>query len=393
MVTQQHPEQTGGQASPGLPASTDIVLVDGKEPTPPKELSDTEAQELRERAVALVAQLAEAGGSRQMELADSITTLGNMAQRRAGSELNLLRGRVSETFTKDSGADITKDLVELRLALNEISPREAGFIRRVLSMLPFVSDPALKALERIALRYEPASKQVEIIESRLRGGRAMLVRDNIELRKLYEQVEEQQVPIKKNAYLGELVMRELNALLERSDDEVKNERVRIVLHDVSIRVQDLRTMEMVYTQFFVSTEMTRQNNSRLGQSVERTLALGTNVVMIGLAIQAALINSERVRKANERMREFLGDLITTNSGTVLQHTQAIGDAYNNPVIALEKIAQAQHDLIEAMDIAERLKLDGIESARQNIAKLSALTAEMEKRSAGLRDDVQDTVEA
>jgi uncharacterized protein YaaN involved in tellurite resistance len=289
--------------------------------------------------------------------------------------------------------EISKDLVELRVALHQISPREAGFIRRLLAMLPVGSKPAQRVLERIALRYEPASRQVVLIEAKLRAGRAMLARDNIELRKLYEQVEEQQVPIENNAYLGELVMRELNILLERTDDELKKERVRIVLHDVSMRVQDLRTMEAVYTQFFVSTEMTRQNNSRLGQSVERTLALGTNVVLIGLAIQMALIRQERVLKAQQRTREFLGNLIAANAASILQHTQDIGDAYNNPVIAIDKIAQAQHDLIEAMDIAERLKLEGIQSARQNIAKLSELTAEMAQRSQGLRDDAQPSIEA
>ena len=45
------------------------------------------------------------------------------------------------------------------------------------------------------VRYEPVSKQVSMIETRLRDGRAMLTRDNVEMRKLYEQVESQQLPI------------------------------------------------------------------------------------------------------------------------------------------------------------------------------------------------------
>ena len=50
-------------------------------------------------------------------------------------------------------------------------------------------NPALHVLERIAIRYEPVSKQVTMIESRLREGRQMLTRDNVEMRMLYEQVE------------------------------------------------------------------------------------------------------------------------------------------------------------------------------------------------------------
>ena len=48
-------------------------------------------------------------------------------------------------------------------------------------------------------------------------------------------------------------------------------------------------MQEVHLQYFVSIELTRQNNNRLGQAVDRTLTLATNVVTIGLAIQAALV--------------------------------------------------------------------------------------------------------
>ena len=213
----------------------------------------------------------------------------------------------------------------------------------------------------------------------------MLTKDNVEMRKLYEQVEAQQLPIQKNAYLGELVMQDLTDLLERTDDTLRSERLTNALHDVSMRVQDLRTMEAVHTQFFVSIEMTRQNNTRLGQSVERTLTLATNVITIGLAIQTALARQKRVLEATQRTREFLGNVIASNAATIKQHTEAIGDVYNNPVIAIDKINQAHNDLMEAMDIADRLKQQGIDSARENIARLSQLSTEMNERASGMRE--------
>ena len=78
---------------------------------------------------------------------------------------------------------------------------------------------------------------------------------------------------------------------------------------MSIRVQDLRTIEQVFTQFFVSIDMTRQNNNRLGQAVERTLTVATNVVMVGLAMQTALSRQKKIREVNERTREFIGDML------------------------------------------------------------------------------------
>ena len=155
-----------------------------------------------------------------------------------------------------------------------------------------------------------------------------------------------------------------------------------------MRVQDLRTLEEVQVQFFVSIEMTRQNNSRLGHSVERTLALGANVVTIGLALQVALVRQREVMEATERTREFLGDLILANAETIKRHADEIGDVYNSPVIALEKIAQApRRSHSKAMNIADRVKQEGIEIARGNIAQLAQMSATLEQRSKGIVENV------
>ena len=365
--------------------------VDGPDPVAPQGITEEESQAIQSRAIELVRQLEVSSGSQELEIIDSVTSLGIQAQRNAGGEMELLRGRVGEMISNDGpGADIARDLLDVRVALNQINPQELakrnlwswawGFVPS-----PFRSNPAIKILQRIAIRYEPVSKQVTMIEAKLRDGRAMLARDNVEMRKLYERVEAQQLPILKNVYMGELVMQQLTDLLERTDDTLRAERLRSSLHDVSMRVQNLRAMETVHIQFFVSLEMSRQNNTRLGQSVELTLTLATNVVTVGLAIQTALARQRRVLEATQRTREFLGNVIVANAAAIKQHTSEIGDVYNNPVIAIDKIAQAHNDLIEAMDTADRLKQEGITAARENIAKLSQLSSELQQRASGLRE--------
>ena len=384
------------------PESADLGQVDPKQvglmnvngPLAPQGITAHESRELESRAVSLVDQLGDTAGSKQLEMIDGITGVGFHAQRTAGADLELLRARMGDTFTQGGAAErISRDLVDLRVALNKISPHDlsqAGLMRRCLRLVPLVgkSPPGVGVLERIAIRYEPVSKQVGVLETRLRDGRSMLARDNIELRKLYEQVEAHQLTVQKNAYLGELVMQQLDKLVASTDETLKRERVRDAMHDVSMRVQDLRTMEAVHNQFFVSIEITRQNNARLGQSVERTLTLGTNVVIVGLAIQSALARQKRVLEATKRTREFLGNLIVENAAAIKQHTADIGDVYNNPVIAIEKVTQAHNDLIEAMDLADRLKQEGIESARENLVKLRELSTDLEQRSRGLLEQAK-----
>jgi uncharacterized protein YaaN involved in tellurite resistance len=384
------------------PEPKNLAPVARMEPKAPQGLSDEESREIQVRARELVTQLEGASGSEELELIDRMTNLGLQAQRSAGGEMELLRGRVGDMITGEGpGTELAKDLVELRAALNQINPTELssrGFLRRLSQLIPFAKklSPAVRILERIAIRYEPVSRQVSMIETRLRDGRAMLTRDNVEMRKLYEQVETQQLPIQKNAYLGELVMAQLGDLLERTEDTLRAERIRNSLHDVSMRVQDLRAMETVHIQFFVSIDMSRENNTRLGQSVERTLTLAINVVTVGLAIQVALARQRRVLEATQKTREFLGNVIVANAAAIKQHTEEIGDVYNNPVIAIDKITQAHNDLIEAMDTADRLKQEGIDAARENIAALSKLSSDLQRRAAGLREQsalVEQSVEA
>jgi uncharacterized protein YaaN involved in tellurite resistance len=368
-----------------IPMDGETLPVEIPEPVPPQGATEAEMEELRARAVDLIQRLGQASGSAELELADRVTHLGIQAQRKAGGQLDLLRVRVRDMISQGGpGAAISNDLVDLRLALKQINPHELGR-SGVLGRLFGGSPPILRTLEKIAVRYEPVSRQVAIIETKLREGRALLARDNIELRKLYEQVEAQQLVIRKNIYLGELIMQELDRLMQQTADPLRVERLQNVLYDVSVRVQDLRTMETVHGQFFVSIEMTRQNNTRLGQAVERTLSLATNVITVGLAIQAALVRQEKIQEATLRTREFLGNVIVANAAAIKRHTQEIGDLYSNPVIATEKLEQAHNELMQAMDMAERIKQQGIDSARANIARLGQLSADLQRRVSGLAE--------
>jgi uncharacterized protein YaaN involved in tellurite resistance len=402
MATEEQPDRLDEVTALNISEAGDIARADEFEPLSPRGMPEEELRELQSQAADLTRLLQSASGSEELELVDRLSFLGIQTQQKAASELELLRGRVRDlVIDQGAGFNISGDLVQLRITLNQINPHEQGqhgLLWRILSRVPILggSDLALRTLEKIALRYEPVSQQVSIIEDRLQEGRRMLARDNIELRKLYEQLEVQQLAVQRNAYLGELLMKELNTSLERTDDPQKVERVRNVLHDVSVRVQDLRTMEAVYHQFFVSIEMNRQNNTRLGQAVERTLSLATNVVTVGLAIQMALARQRRVMEANQRTREFLANIVVSNAEAIKEHTEAIGDAYNSPLIAMEKITQAHDDLMAALDTADRLRDEGIAAARENVAKLGQLSATLQERSQGLLEqgkDEADSVEA
>ena len=367
----------------------EVLPAEIREPRAPAGMSEEEAQEVRREASELVEQLAQATGGSAFEVLDDISNVGMATQQRAASQLGLLKTTIGSLLSEGGPSkEIANGLRDLRVALNAVNPHELtepSIRDRIADALPFGGKQGslVRRLNKIALRYEPASRQAAAIETKLRDGRALLVRDNAELRQMYEEVEALQVSVQRSAYAGEVLMQRLDELIEETEDPTKLERVRGASFDVTRRVEDLRQIEEVHLQYFVSMELTRQNNHRLGQSVERTLTLATNVVTVGLAVQAALVRQQRVADAAQRTREFLGDLIAANASAIRQHTEDIGDLYRSPVIAIDKLAEAHADLVEAVDTASRLQQEGIDSARDGIARLTEMSAELEQKVSGL----------
>jgi len=353
---------------------------------PPKTMSASEVIEARRQARELVRCVRDSDGGDQLAAIDEVSSVGLQSQRNAGRQLELVRGRMATLLDGGSASkSLANELVNLRVALDNIDPSSGGHSRlsRLRRSLPFVRNKSmLRTLKKVAIRYEPATKQITIIETKLREGRALLVRDNVELRRLYEDIEGQQDAIKRQTYLGQVLLQELEELRVDDDDPLQRDRLNAAKHDVASRVQDLLTMQEVHVQYFVGIELTRQNNQRLGQAVDRTLTLATNVVTVGLALQAALVRQREVQEATERTRQFLGELIVSNATAVRRQTEEIGDLYQDPVIAMDKLTQAHHELVAALDAAGKLREQGLDTARRNIDELTVLTQELDRRAHG-----------
>jgi uncharacterized protein YaaN involved in tellurite resistance len=359
-------------------------------PLPPATMSAEDVDLARRQAREMVRELRESTGARQMAVIDDVTSVGLHSQRNAGRQLELVKTRLSTLLDGGAaGREVATDLVDLRTALDRINPvtEQQSLWARTVGVLPFMRDNVMvRALKRIALRYETVSTQITVIETRLRDGRSLLARDNVELRRLYEDVEAQQDAVSRQQFLGALLLRELEQLLEQTEEPLQRDRIQAAVHDVATRLQDLHVMQEVHLQYFVSIDVTRQNNNRLAQAVDRTLTLATNVVTIGLAIQAALVRQRSVQEATERTREFLGEVITQNAAAIRKQTEEIGDLYNEPVIAMDKLVQAHQDLLAALDLASRLRDEGVITAKRNIDELSGMTRELSTHVHGLEDD-------
>lgn len=329
--------------------------------------------------------------SQDREFMNGLMNLGSEAQQNASRKLELLKGKVG-TLLNDldgEGAKIPKDLVDLRMMLDKINPHKIekkGFFSKLLGKVPGVGD----RLKEIAVRYESVQTQIDIIVNNIRDGRDTLIRDNISLEQLYDDVKFQQVAVQKNAYLGELLIAELEKRVAAATDPVLKQKLEMALHAIAMRVQDLRTMEQVNMQFFVSIDLTTNNNHLLAQAVDRTLTVTTNVITVGLAIAAALANQKRTMEATKATQEYAGNILASNAAAIRQQTSEIAQMYNSPVLALEKVQKSYDDLMAAMDEVEKVKRQGIETAKKGMSQLSDMSQSLAQK-AGLTSGAQADV--
>ncbi len=354
------------------------------EPKLPATVDEQDANELRDKARELIAQLDAAPQDRQ--LARSLGSIGSDAQQRAGHEIDLLKTKVG-TLLNDldgPGAKIPQGLMQLRKTMDEVNPHvlgsaPRGLFSKLLRRTPIIGD----VLADIAVKYESVQTQIDQIVDGLRAGKDQLLQDSLELDRLYQQVQSAQLDVQKASFLGELLWQGFEAGLPNVTEPAERQRLETLIHRVAMRVQDLRTMEQVNTQFFISIDITIQNNDHLSDAIARTVTVTRSLLTIGLAIQAALANQKKIMEAVKKTQEYTADMLTANAAAIKQQTAEIGDMYKNPVLALDKVKQAYDDLMGAMDQMDEIRRVGTESARAGIAELDQMTAGLAPKAEGL----------
>jgi len=365
----------------------------------PQGLSDQQSKEIHSQADKVVKELVSAEGSEAMTIADQISNVGVKDQKRVSSGTALLQEKMGNIFYSDKKTavtdDLTKNIGELQTALVRINPKdiqkEAKY--RIIRIIPFFGGRIIEMLKVAANRRLTLQQFIDHLEDSLESGETMLRQDNAQLKVMFGDLETKQAVIGADAYYAEVLMEKLSEAMEVSGDEKKKNNIQKVLFRVSTRAQDLRAMENIHEQFFVSIEMTRDNNDMLIATVQRLLTMGMNVVYVSFAIHAALMRQKDVIEASRGTRDFIGNMIVSNATMINNHVKEIGDLYKEPIVAMEKLEKAVSELQEAIDATNRMKSESIERAKANVVRIRVLTEDLRTSSNALPDSNIKSLEA
>ena len=153
------------------------------------------------------------------------------------------------------------------------------------------------------------------------------------------------------------------------------------LVDASFRIENDASLEIVTDKHPDALDVLRHSTAHLlAQAVDRTLTVTTNVITVGLAIAAALANQKRTMEATKATQEYAGNILASNAAAIRQQTADIAQMYNNPVLALEKVQKSYDDLMAAMDEVEKVKRQGIETAKEGMARLSDMSGKLAQKA-------------
>ena len=352
----------------------------------PKWAKAIDISSMKDKSLSLIANVKEKAGPALMRTIDGI---GEGSQKSMRSANDLMSKSVDSLLKGLDGKSPTGEkLLELRTAMDDLIPHSLSNAW-YFNWMP--KGLKRKAVSRFIHKYQPMQNHVTQILDGLRAGKDDLLETSIDLEHQYAEIMGAQKQIQADIYVGEHFITEVEKLESDVDatDTQEVTKLASVKNKAARRIRDLRTMEQAAVQFFISIDQTVQTNELLSEQIDSALTVGPMVMTNALRIQAALAKQDSVKKAVQGFQEGLGDMMAQNAAAVNQAAQEVGDMYNNPVIALEKMEEGFDQLMQAVQTANETIANSTLKAREASARLADMTAELSPVAQGLYDARSD----
>jgi len=296
-----------------------------------------------------------------------------------------MKGNVSSLLKGlDGKSPAGEKLLELRSTMDQLNPHSLHN-SWWFSWMP--NTVKRKAVSRFVRQYQPMQSHVEAIFDGLRNGKDDLLESNLALEQQYNEIAAAKKEIESEIYIGELFIQQVDVQDAETpaEDLQEKQKFATVKNQAMRRIRDLRTMEQASVQFFISIDQTIATNSLLDESIDSALTVGPMVMNNALRIQAALAQQATIKDAVQQFQAGLGDMMAQNAGTIEKAAQEVGDLYNNPVIALEKMEEGFDRLMNAVKIANDTMSTSTAKARETSDRLADMTAQLSPVADGMRD--------
>jgi uncharacterized protein YaaN involved in tellurite resistance len=319
--------------------------------------------------------------------AESIRTMGDADIRAAAEVSNRMLEIPVKQMAKggfDEGQKVSNSLLELRRTIEDLDPKQATGVKKILGMIPFGDK-----LRDYFHRYESAQTQLNAILNALYEGQDELRKDNAALEQEKAHLWETMQRLGQYIYLAEHLDKALEAKIAEIDasdpDRAKTLREDVLFY-VRQKHQDLLTQMAVSIQAYLAIDLIRKNNIELIKGVDRATTTTISALRTAVIVAQALANQRLVLNQITALNTTTSNLIESTSQMLASNSASINEQAAASTIGIDKLQNAFNNIYQTMDAIDTFKQQALGAMQTTIDTLNTEIAKSQSYLARVRDE-------
>lgn len=307
--------------------------------------------------------------------ASDVRTMGDADIRRAAESSNRLLQSPVKALQEgglSEGSKVGSTLLELRRTIEDLDPKEASGIKKVLGMFP-MGDKITDYFRR----YQSAQSHLDGILHALREGQDELQKDNTALNLEKQQLWDTMGMLNQYVYVAERLDARLAAsiaTLEPTDTDKARSLRDDVLFYVRQKHQDLLTQLAVSIQNYLAIDIVIKNNLELVKGVDRASTTTISALRTAVIVAQALGNQKLVLDQITALNTTTSSLIERTSEMLKDNSVKIQEQAASATIGLPQLQRAFDNVYQTMDAIDAFKVQALDSMAATIGTLEGEVA-------------------
>jgi uncharacterized protein YaaN involved in tellurite resistance len=265
------------------------------------------------------------------------------------------------------GAKIASSLTDLRRTIEDLDPKQATGVHKLLGVIPFGDK-----LRDYFRRYESAQKHLDAIVKALFDGQDELRKDNAALEQEKLHLWETMQRLNQYAYVAEHLDAALVAKIaeiEATDPDKAKTLREDVLFYARQKHQDLLTQLAVSIQGYLAIDLVKRNNIELIKGVDRATTTTVAALRTAVIVAQALSNQKLVLDQIDALNTTTSSLIESTSQLLATQSVEINKQAASSTVSLDALKTAFQNVYQSMDAIDTFKVQALDSMAQTVTAL------------------------
>lgn len=317
-----------------------------------------------------------------------ISNVGSTETKKLASLGGKLKEPIANLMNEDnSSSKIGNSLIELRNKVEEINPGKLSLQPTLWEKMLFITGAS--KMKKYFVKFQSSKGVIEDIVKNLQEGQWSLKEDNALFKEDMKCYNEQ----RKALQVQVAMMMEVDAQVEEkiktaSSADEKNFLESEVLFRVRQHTMDLQQTLAVTEQGILSLGILVKNNEELIRSVERTNNVTVAALSIGVTVALGLQSQKRVLDTVEATNSMTNEMIKNNSQMLKDQGAAIQKRAASAMLDVQALTDAMNNCMSAIDDINTFRVQALPNMKDAVAKLngvnSSINASIEKMERGDR---------